>query len=92
MEKHKTKKPHHNLFIHTPKCSGTYVKNLLRRSPVILKNHLGASCEDKQKYITFTVFRDPVDRFESMLNFRLTQCFHNNEKQNIIKIPVMQLI
>ena len=65
-------------FIHTPKCSGCYVGNILRhlniRNKVIFDNngvvshHLQASKNDG---ITFTVIRDPVKRFESLMNYRL---------------------
>ena len=64
------------LFIHTPKCGGTYTNNILydlkiinKNLPVNRKNHIPANGNEKE--ITFTIIRNPVDRFESLLNFRL---------------------
>jgi hypothetical protein len=64
-------------FIHTPKCGGTYVSNILYdlkiinkpHLPVDRKNHIPANGYEKE--ITFTIIRNPVDRFESLMNFRL---------------------
>lgn len=64
-------------FIHTPKCGGTYASIILYdlniidnpHLPVQKNNHIPATGnEDK---ITFTIIRNPVERFESLLNFRL---------------------
>uniref|UniRef100_A0A6C0E4C0 Uncharacterized protein n=1 Tax=viral metagenome TaxID=1070528 RepID=A0A6C0E4C0_9ZZZZ len=64
------------LFIHTPKCSGTYTNKILYDLKIInkdlpsnRKNHIPANGDEKE--ITFTIIRNPVDRFESLLNFRL---------------------
>jgi hypothetical protein len=64
-------------FIHTPKCGGTYVSIILfdlniinkKHLPVDRKNHIPANGYEEE--ITFTIIRNPVDRFESLINFRL---------------------
>jgi len=63
-------------FIHTPKCGGTYTNNILYDLqiidvvfPVNPKNHIPATGDEKE--ITFTIIRNPLDRFESLINFRL---------------------
>jgi hypothetical protein len=63
-------------FIHTPKCGGTYTNNILydlqiidNVFPVNPKNHIPANGNEEE--ITFTIIRNPVDRFESLINFRL---------------------
>lgn len=54
-------------FIHTPKCMGTYTGKILESLKIPNKGHTKFSSLDA---ITFTIIRDPVDRFESLLNFR----------------------
>jgi len=56
------------MFIHTPKCGGSYVSKILRDLNIHNKGHHPAS---KNEYIHFTVIRDPIDRFQSLLNYRL---------------------
>lgn len=64
-------------FIHAPKCGGTYTSIILydlkiinkKHLPVDIKNHIPATGDEKE--ITFTIIRNPVDRFESLINFRL---------------------
>ena len=56
-------------FIHTPKCGGRFVDVILRSINVKNKNHHRAHPENDG--ITFTVIRDPIERFESLLNYRL---------------------
>jgi hypothetical protein len=62
------KKKKELVFIHTPKCAGSYVNSILSYLKIRSKGHnqvLG------KEGITFTVIRDPVSRFESLLNYRL---------------------
>ena len=59
------------VFIHTPKCGGSYVNSILRYLRIKRNGHLQATKELQEKYITFTVIREPVERFESFLNYRL---------------------
>ncbi len=56
-------------FIHTPKCAGSYAGNYLSLLNIRNKRHKRARV--KGDGITFTIIRDPVDRFESLLNYRL---------------------
>lgn len=93
----KEKKQNYNfIFIHTPKCGGTYIKNILNESKIPWKeNHKTSTTEDIKNNIVFTIFRHPLSRFESMLNFRITQCFFKNEhiKKNVHKkINLQELI
>ena len=57
------------IFIHTPKCGGSYVATILSHLQIKSNDHNQAIPNDN--YIYFTVIRDPVRRFESLLNFRL---------------------
>jgi len=55
-------------FIHTPKCAGTYAGKFMELCQINNKFHQRANENDD---ITFTIIRDPVERFESFLNYRL---------------------
>jgi hypothetical protein len=57
------------VFIHTPKCAGTYISNILSYLKIKNEGHNQAIVNNKRIY--FTVIRDPVERFESLLNYRL---------------------
>ena len=57
-------------FIHTPKCAGSFVASVLKTLNIRNKGHNLALKNDG---ITFTVIRNPVDRFESLLNYRLNE-------------------
>tara|TARA_R110002051_G_scaffold288459_1_gene351253 strand:+ start:1347 stop:1934 length:588 start_codon:yes stop_codon:yes gene_type:complete len=68
-EKVKKEKPNQKLvFIHTPKCAGRYTASILKDLKVRCKGHQTAN---ENEGIAFTVIRHPVERFESLLNFRL---------------------
>jgi hypothetical protein len=58
------------VFVHTPKCGGTYVRQILKDLNILNKGHSVANPEDNA--IHFTVIREPVSRFESLLNYRLS--------------------
>jgi hypothetical protein len=58
------------IFIHTPKCAGSYISNILSHLKIKNKGHNQAI---QNEGITFTVIRDPIKRFESLLNYRLDQ-------------------
>jgi hypothetical protein len=62
------------IFIHTPKCGGTYVSSILKHLNIQNKRHFQATPNEGT---TFTVIRDPVARFESLLNYRLDQRMPN---------------
>lgn len=59
------------LFIHTPKCGGSYVNTILKDLNIKRNGHRQATKKDLEQYITFTVIREPIERFESFLNYRL---------------------
>lgn len=56
-------------FIHTPKCGGTYVSHILNHLNITNKGHNQATLSDD--YIYFTIIRNPIERFESLLHYRL---------------------
>ena len=56
------------IFVHTPKCGGTYVGKILKDLGIRNMHHHLAK---KEKGIHFIVIREPVNRFESLLNYRL---------------------
>ena len=58
------------IFIHTPKCAGSYISNILSHLKIKNKGHNQAIPNEG---ITFTVIRDPIKRFESLLNYRLNE-------------------
>ena len=65
----KKEKRNSNLcFIHTPKCGGSYASQILRDLKIKNKKHNKANKSDG---ITFTIIRDPMERFESLINYRL---------------------
>lgn len=65
------KNKYHNkplIFIHTPKCGGSYTTSILNKLGIKSKGHKRAI---KNEGINFTIIRDPIERFESLLNYRL---------------------
>mgnify|MGYP001205728838 CR=1 FL=1 len=65
----KLKKNKHLTFIHTPKCGGKFVGSILKELNIKNKGHKRA--DPKKDGITFTVIRNPIERLESFLNYRL---------------------
>jgi len=65
----KTKDNKELVFVHTPKCAGSYIASIL--SHLNIKNNSHTQAVPSDKYIYFTVIRKPVERFESLLNYRL---------------------
>ena len=63
-------------FIHTPKCGGSYAGLILRDLGIKYKGHRRAKKNDG---ITFTIIRDPVKRFESLINYRLGESRPRND-------------
>ena len=59
------------VFIHTPKCGGSYVSKILSHLKITNKGHEQAILDKNNIY--FTCIRDPVERFESLLNYRLDE-------------------
>tara|TARA_Y100000389_G_C17456128_1_gene518292 strand:+ start:2459 stop:3052 length:594 start_codon:yes stop_codon:yes gene_type:complete len=57
------------IFIHTPKTGGSYVNQILQ--DLKIKNYEHNQASPNEKSITFTIIRDPVKRFESLINYRL---------------------
>ena len=64
------------IFIHTPKCSGTYVSTILSHLKIENNYHKQSI---KNNEITFTVIRNPIERFESLLNYRLSEKNHRSD-------------
>jgi hypothetical protein len=56
------------IFIHTPKCGGTYASTIFKDLKIINKGH---NLAFKNEGLNFTIIRDPIERFESLLNYRL---------------------
>ncbi len=67
----KSNKNKNLIFIHTPKCGGSYVSNILSHLKITNKGHEQAILNNN--YCYFTVIRNPVERFESLLNYRLDE-------------------
>ena len=62
-------------FVHTPKTGGTYAKKIMKKMNIIGNNmpidpHIQATETDNKNHIVFTIIREPVSRFESLLYFR----------------------
>ena len=57
-------------FIHTPKCGGSFVCSVLSLLNIKNKGHNRRTQNDG---ITFTVIRNPIQRFESLMNYRLSE-------------------
>lgn len=57
------------IFVHTPKCNGTYISSILEYLKIENLGHKQATCD--KDGIFFTVIRNPIERFESLLNYRL---------------------
>jgi hypothetical protein len=70
------------VFIHSPKCAGSYVSRIL--SHLEIKNFGHQQAIPNENYIYFTVIRDPVDRFESWLNFCLSNRFNFDWPINLL--------
>jgi len=71
-----SKKNKELIFIHTPKCAGSYVSSILSYLKIRNNRHNQSLGEEG---ITFTVIRDPVSRFESLLNYRLGEETYRND-------------
>jgi len=67
------KKKNKLVFIHTPKCAGTYVATILKDVGIMNKGHVLAERSADTDFINFTIIRNPIDRFESLLNYRLNE-------------------
>lgn len=56
------------LFVHIPKCGGTYAAQILK--VLNISNNFHSKARQKNS-VTFGIVRHPVERFESFLNYRL---------------------
>ncbi len=65
IQKHKGKKI---AFVHIPKCAGTFVKRYCKDFGI---EYLGHKKGGDANVFYFSVIRDPIQRFESFLNYRL---------------------
>ena len=57
-------------FIHIPKCAGSYASQYIEHFGIINNGHKVAKEYDE---ITIGIIRNPIQRFESFLNFRLSK-------------------
>jgi hypothetical protein len=57
-------------FVHIPKCGGCYASQYINACNIINKGHNLANNDNE---VTFTIIRDPIKRFESLLNYRLSE-------------------
>jgi len=55
-------------FIHIPKCGGCFASQYMDLCNINKKGH---NIADNESEITFAIIRDPIKRFESLLNYRL---------------------
>jgi hypothetical protein len=55
-------------FIHAPKCGGCYASQYISQCNINNKGHNIVNSNDD---LTFAIIRDPIKRFESLLNYRL---------------------
>jgi len=64
-------------FVHVPKCGGTYINNIIKKTNINsskksgLKTHKPATEEVNHNHIVFAVIREPVSRYESLINYRI---------------------
>ena len=65
-------------YIHPPKCGGTFVGSVLIKS-INIKNKGHHQVDPKNDGITFTVIRNPIERFESLMNYRLGASHPRND-------------
>jgi hypothetical protein len=57
------------IFIHIPKCGGSYISQYLNDLDIINNGH---RISNSNNTLTFAVIRNPINRFESLLNYRLS--------------------
>lgn len=57
-------------FIHSPKCAGIFAEGICAHFNIASIGHCRAKKKDGK---TFTIIREPAARFESLLNYRLTE-------------------
>ena len=72
------------IFIHTPKCAGSYLRPILK--DLNIKNNGHHVADPKIDAIYFTVIRDPIKRFESLLNYRLDQPVRPDWPQKLLYV------
>lgn len=58
-------------FYHIPKTAGTYVRTILDQFDITYYYHDLPTGDEPET--TFTIIRDPIDRFESFLNYILQE-------------------
>ena len=75
---HKIKNGKKLRFIHIPKCAGSYAAQYIEHFGIINNGH-NVATNNKLNEITIGIIRNPVERFESFLNFRLNKEHPGND-------------
>lgn len=64
-------------FVHIPKCGGTYINNIIKKTNINsskksgFNTHKPATEEVNRDHIVFAVIREPVSRYQSLINYRI---------------------
>ena len=76
-------------FVHVPKCGGTYINNIIKKTNINSSKksgfgtHKPATEEVNRNHIVFAVIREPVSRYESLINYRIRTDRINSFNKNI---------
>ncbi len=80
--KNKIKNGSKLIFVHIPKTGGTYADQYLKLFKIKNISHTQSK---KDNDVKFTIIRNPIDRFESMLNYRIQNKILHDLPKKIIE-------